>query len=124
MTDRDDLLELPQFIPPGGVIAPSVDEKTVSATSRVCNQTSVLHRRWRFSQFRRGGIDDLTRPSHKSDRDYARVADVEDVFLGEDGSIPCVVTWKPSLVTKENLVGRVLQRRCEELFKKKYEELE
>jgi hypothetical protein len=30
-----------------------------------------------------------------------RVADIEDVYLGEDGSIQCVVTW--SLVAMESL---------------------
>lgn len=48
------------------------------------------------------------------------VEDVEDVYLGEDGSIQCVVRWKASLVTKEHLVSEALRRRCEELFKKKY----
>jgi hypothetical protein len=27
-----------------------------------------------------------------------RVANIEDIYLREDGSIQCVVTWKPSLV--------------------------
>lgn len=46
--------------------------------------------------------------------------DVEDVYLGEDGSIQCVVRWKASLVAKERLVSGVLHQRSEELFKKKY----
>jgi hypothetical protein len=48
-----------------------------------------------------------------------RVADMEDVYLGEDGSIQCVVTWKSSLVAMENLSGE-LQRRSKELFRERY----
>lgn len=49
-----------------------------------------------------------------------QIADVEDVYLAEDGSIQCVVRWKASLVAKENLASESLRRRCEALFKKKY----
>ncbi|KIX01211.1 uncharacterized protein Z518_08936 [Rhinocladiella mackenziei CBS 650.93] len=38
-----------------------------------------------------------------------RVADIEDVYLGEDGSIQCIVKWKSSLISLENVVGRELQ---------------
>ena len=58
-------------------------------------------------------------PGGKGKED-GRVADIEDVYLGEDGSIQCVVTWKSSLVAMENLVGRELQRRCKELLRKRY----
>ena len=50
----------------------------------------------------------------------SKVADIEDVYLGEDGSIQCLVTWKPSLIAMENLDGEELRRRCEELFGKRY----
>jgi hypothetical protein len=49
-----------------------------------------------------------------------KVADIEAVFLGEDGSVQCLVTWKPSLIAMENLVGEELRRRCEKLFGKRY----
>lgn len=42
-TDRDDLLELRQFITTQGMITPSVGEKAASAISRVANQISALH---------------------------------------------------------------------------------
>jgi hypothetical protein len=42
---------------------------------------------------------------------------MEDVYLGENG-------WKSSLIVKENLASEALQRRCEELFKKRYGERE
>ncbi len=50
----------------------------------------------------------------------SKVADIEDVYLGKDGSVQCLVTWKPSLIAMENLVGEELWRRCEELFEKRY----
>lgn len=59
--------------------------------------------------YRRHGIGEVDR----------RVANIEDVYLGEDGSIQCVVTWKSSLITMENL-GRKLRQQCEELFVKRY----
>jgi hypothetical protein len=39
----------------------------------------------------------------------SRVAEVEDVYLGEDGSIQCVVTWKSSLIGMDSLAGGELQ---------------
>ncbi|KAI9793928.1 MAG: hypothetical protein M1816_007180 [Peltula sp. TS41687] len=45
-----------------------------------------------------------------------RVAEVEDVYLGEDGSIQCVVSWKSSLVAMDSLVTGELRQRCEQLF--------
>jgi hypothetical protein len=53
-----------------------------------------------------------------------RVADIEDVYLGEDGSIQCIIIWKSSLIVMENLVGEELRRRSEELFGKRYGHLE
>ena len=50
----------------------------------------------------------------------SKVVNIEDVNVGEDGSIQCLVTLKPSLIEIENVVGRVLLRRCEELFGKRY----
>lgn len=50
----------------------------------------------------------------------AGVAEVEDVYLGEDGSIQCVVTWKSSLIAMDSLVGGELRQRCEQLFGKSY----
>jgi hypothetical protein len=58
-------------------------------------------------------------PGGKGKED-GRVADIKDAYLGEDGSIQCVVTWKSSLVAMENLVGGELQRRCKELLRKRY----
>ncbi|KAK5263136.1 hypothetical protein LTR96_011438 [Exophiala xenobiotica] len=49
-----------------------------------------------------------------------RVADVKDVYLGEDGSIQCVVTWKSSLIAMDSLAGGELRQRCEQLFGKRY----
>lgn len=49
-----------------------------------------------------------------------RVAVVEDAYIGEDGSIQCLVTWKPSLVSIENLDSEELRRRSGELFEKRY----
>lgn len=40
---------------------------------------------------------------------------IEDVYLGEDGSITRLITWKPSLIAMENLVGEQLQRGREGL---------
>jgi hypothetical protein len=34
--------------------------------------------------------------------------DIEEVYLEEDGSIQFLVTWKPSLIAMENLVGEEL----------------
>ena len=45
--------------------------------------------------------------------------DIEDVHLGEDGSLQCLITWKPSLIAMENLVGQELRRRCKKLFGKR-----
>ena len=45
---------------------------------------------------------------------------IVDVYVGEDGSIQCLVTWKPSLIAMENLIDEELRRRCEELFGKRY----
>jgi len=45
---------------------------------------------------------------------------IVDVYLGEDGSIQCLVTCKSSLVTIDNLVDDELRRRCEELFCQRY----
>lgn len=59
-------------------------------------------------------------PPHRRDEGDGRVADIEDVYLGKDGSIQCVVRWKSSLVPRDNLVGEELHKRCEEVFKKKY----
>lgn len=52
--------------------------------------------------------------------DIGKVADIEDVYLGEDGSIQCLVSWKSSLIAMENFVGRELRWRREELFGKRY----
>jgi hypothetical protein len=49
-----------------------------------------------------------------------RVAEVQDVYLGEDGSIQCVVMWKSSLIAIDSLVGGELRQRCEQLFRKRY----
>ena len=49
-----------------------------------------------------------------------RVAEVEDVYLGEDGSIQCVVSWKSSLIAMDSLVSGELRQRCEQLFRKRY----
>jgi hypothetical protein len=53
-------------------------------------------------------------------KEDGRVAEIEDAYLGEDGSIQCVVTWKSSLIAMENLVSGELQQRCKELFGKRY----
>jgi hypothetical protein len=53
-------------------------------------------------------------------KEDGRVAEIEDAYLGEDGSIQCVVTWKSSLIAMENLVSGELQQRCKELFRKRY----
>jgi hypothetical protein len=45
--------------------------------------------------------------------------DIEDVHLGEDGSLRCLVTWKPSLIAMEKLVGQELRRRSKKLFGKR-----
>jgi len=45
--------------------------------------------------------------------------EIEDVHLGEDGSLQCLITWKPSLIAMENLVGQKLRRRCKKLFGKR-----
>jgi len=59
-------------------------------------------------------------PSRGVARVDGRVADVEDAYLGEDGSIQCVVTWKSSLIAIDSLVGGELRQRCEQLFRKRY----
>ena len=41
-------------------------------------------------------------------------------YIGEDGSIRCLFSWKLSSVAMENLVGRELRGRCEDLFGKGY----
>ena len=46
-------------------------------------------------------------PPTKRGRDYAGVADIEDVYLWEDGPIQCVVRWRSSLIAKDNLGSRV-----------------
>lgn len=48
------------------------------------------------------------------------MADIEDVYLAENGSIQCLVSWKSALIAMENLVGGGLRQRCEELFRKRY----
>lgn len=50
----------------------------------------------------------------------ATVANIEDLYFGEDGTIQCLITWKPSVIAMENCVGDKLRRRCEELFGKRY----
>jgi hypothetical protein len=64
--------------------------------------------------------DSLRGPDQGRGEVYHRVADVEDAYLGEDGSIQCLVIWKPSLISIKNLVGEELRRRSEELFAKRY----
>jgi hypothetical protein len=51
-----------------------------------------------------------TRLSYKGDGDYGRVVDLENVYLGENGSIQCVVRWRPSLITQKNLGSRILNQ--------------
>jgi len=61
-----------------------------------------------------------TSPDSYMGKAVGKVAEVEDVYLGEDGSIQCLVSWKPSLIAMKNLVGEELRRRSEELFNKRY----
>jgi len=48
------------------------------------------------------------------------VEGIEDVELGEDNSIQCMVRWKPLMVAMDNIVRRKLHRKCVLLFKEKY----
>ena len=49
-------------------------------------------------------------PRHSRGGVAGKVADIEDIPLGEDGSIKCLVIWKPSTIAVESLVGEQLQR--------------
>ena len=62
----------------------------------------------------------MARLSHDWNERKDQTADVEDVYLAEDGSVQCVVQWKALLVLRENLVSKRLHQRCEVLFKQKY----
>lgn len=54
-------------------------------------------------------------------RDKAwEVDDLADIRLAKDGSVRCVVRWKPTEVKSTALVGEKLQKRLEEMFEKKY----
>lgn len=59
-------------------------------------------------------------PRHSIGEVDGRVADIEDVYLGEDGSIQCVVAWRSSLIAIEHLAGGEPRRRCEQLFGERY----
>jgi hypothetical protein len=54
-------------------------------------------------------------------RDQAwEVEDLNDVNVATDGSIQCMVRWKPTEVRMNKLIGAALHNRCELLFKRKY----
>lgn len=42
-----------------------------------------------------------------------KVADIEDIYWGEDGSNRCTTIWKPSSIAMESLVDEQMQRRRE-----------
>jgi len=50
---------------------------------------------------------------------FGKGFNIEEVHLGEDGSLQCLITWKPSLIAMENLVGHELRRRSKKLFGKR-----
>ena len=50
----------------------------------------------------------------------SRMAGVEDVYLGENFSIRCVVTLKSSLIAMGSLVDGELRQRCGQSFRKRY----
>ncbi|OCT49039.1 hypothetical protein CLCR_05223 [Cladophialophora carrionii] len=58
--------------------------------------------------------------AHSIGAEDNRVTEIEDVYLGEDGSIQCVVAWKPSLIAIDSIIGRELRRRCEQHFEMRY----
>jgi hypothetical protein len=58
-------------------------------------------------------------PRYCRDKSW-EVDDLADVRLAKDGSVCCIVRWKPSEVKSTALVGEKLQKRLEEMFKKKY----
>ena len=72
---------------------------------------------------RREGLNDSSLgyafPRHRLDRDW-EVQDVSDVCLLDDGSVQCVVTWEPTVVSISEVVGERLRLRCKEVFIEKY----
>lgn len=78
----------------------TVDAKLFFTSSRSC-RTKTAH---------------IAYPFHDVYADDNRVTDIDDVYLGGDGSIQLLVAWKPSLIALDSLVGRELRRRCEQFF--------
>jgi hypothetical protein len=48
------------------------------------------------------------------------IEDLEDVQLAEDGSVQCLVMWKPTVVNSTALVRSRIKDRLEQLFKERY----